>query len=83
MILPKDLSLGLLVYLKSGSPLMTVRGIGTPIEGSNSPIGLVQCVWMVDGDVQTADFPAGCLTVTFPGHDPIAEPLSGGGGSCV
>jgi len=70
MILPRDVTIGLLVYLKSGSPQMVVRGIGEPVEDSGQEIGLVQCVWIVDGIVHTGDFPAQCLTVGFPGHTP-------------
>jgi uncharacterized protein YodC (DUF2158 family) len=62
----EEFVIGLTVYLKSGSPEMTVRGIGEPPAGSEVQ-GLIQCVWIVDGHVESGDFPAGCLQLSFPG----------------
>jgi len=60
-----DIVVGGLCYLKSGSPEMTIRGIGvSTVEGE---VGLIQCVWIVNGIVISGDFPAACLRSSFPG----------------
>jgi len=64
MTIPVDSTefvVGQIVYLKSGSPAMTVRGVGEAevIEGLNP---LVHCVWIVNGWVQSGDFLHNTLT---------------------
>ena len=75
MLRASDVAIGVECYLRSGSPQMVVRGIGSVPEDSDQEIGLVQCVWMVDGIVHTADFPFQCLTTVFPGHTPTPQHL--------
>ena len=70
---------GQVVYLKSGSPAMTVRGVnsGEVIPGLNP---LIQCVWVVNGLVLSGEFlhntltlkPVGPLGATgFMTHPPL------------
>lgn len=62
---PEDFVVGKQVYLNSGSPQMTIRGVGTSeVEGEP---GLIQCVWIVNGLVFSGDFPKQCLRSQFPG----------------
>jgi uncharacterized protein YodC (DUF2158 family) len=76
-----DIVVGGLCYLKSGSPEMTIRGIGvSTVEGE---VGLIQCVWIVNGIVVSGDFPAACLRSSFPGTtgfatDPPMRGIIGG-----
>lgn len=64
-----DFVIGAVVYLKSGSPAMTVRGIGAPPEDMEGEIGLIQCVWITDGRIVSGDFPVACLQTANPGSD--------------
>jgi uncharacterized protein YodC (DUF2158 family) len=74
-ITPDTFVIGLTVYLKSGSPEMTVRGIGVAPDGSTDLKGLIQCVWVVDGRVMSGDFPAACLQMAFPGSQGLLTQL--------
>jgi len=62
----RDFVVGQVVFLKSGSPAMTVRGVGAEevLPGENP---LIHCVWIVNGLVQSGDFLHSCLTLRYPG----------------
>ena len=63
----QDFPVGAVCWLKSGSPAMTIRGVGAHVEGSGESIGLVQCIWVADGHIESGDFPSACLQLHNPG----------------
>ena len=53
---------GTVVYLKSGSPAMTINSYHTPT-------GRYRCVWFVGSDLKHGEFYEDALTDTNPSND--------------
>jgi uncharacterized protein YodC (DUF2158 family) len=58
------LAIGTVVYLKSGSPAMTISK-----DGAQHPESRIECMWFIESRLNRDYFTTATLTTTNPGGD--------------